>query len=71
MGRIEQGEKLNEKVECEGTCRGTRFCREIVIQKIVGERQAGSDRGRRLAPDEALLLEAKWELENLYADDHP
>jgi len=47
------------------------FCRKRLIGLILGERQAGDSRDHKgLMLDECLELEARWELEQEYLNDH-
>ena len=48
-----------------------RFCKKQLVPIILGERQAGDDRERKgILIDKCLWLEAKWELEELFIQDH-
>ncbi len=65
--------KLDEETEVRRAVKAAivAYCQEKAITAVVGERSAGSDRKKKgLMLDEALILEAKWELEWLFAADH-
>lgn len=47
------------------------FCRRHLVPAVLGRRQAGDDRFEKgLMLDECLELEARWELETLFVEDH-